>query len=77
MGYVFITSACFGCGRIFTYHPNRVPSIRHEGSRKPICRACVERANPMRIKNGLEPIVPLPGAYEPADENEVDWSDHD
>jgi len=79
MGYVFITSACFGCGQIFSYHPNRVPSIRNPatGSREPICRVCVERVNPMRVKNGLDPIVPLPGAYEPADENEVDWGDHD
>jgi hypothetical protein len=77
MGYVYITSACFGCGYLFSYHPNRVPSIGYQGARRPICRACVERANPERIKNGLEPIVPLSGAYEAADETEVDWSDHD
>jgi hypothetical protein len=26
MGYVFVTSQCFGCGRIFSYNPLRVPS---------------------------------------------------
>jgi len=77
MGYVFITSACYGCKRIFSYHPNLVPSIRVEGRREPICRACVERVNPMRVKNGLDAIVPKPGAYEPADEHDVDWDDHD
>jgi hypothetical protein len=39
--------------------------------REPICRNCVERVNPQRIKNGLEPIVPLPDAYEPVDESEL------
>lgn len=77
MGFVFIHSTCFGCGQPFAYHPNRVPSVRINGQREPICAACVERANPLRIKNGLDPIVPLPGAYEPADEHSIDWNDHD
>lgn len=77
MGFVYIQSACFGCGQVFTYHPNKVPSVRVKGQREPICQACVARVNPTRIANGLEPIVPLPGAYEPADESEVDWEDHD
>jgi hypothetical protein len=34
------------------------------GARAPICRECVERANPRRIENGLPPIVILEGAYE-------------
>jgi hypothetical protein len=74
MAYVFVTSACFGCSRIFSYHPNKVPSIPIDGDRKPICQDCVTAVNPLREKNGLPPIVPLPGAYEAADENEVDWS---
>ena len=36
--------------------------------RKPICASCVELANPLREERGLEPIRPLPGAYEPASE---------
>lgn len=75
MGYVYVTSNCYGCGRLFCYHPNKVPSIRVEDVRRPICQHCVIRVNPMRKKNGLPPIVPLPGAYEPAEESEVDWSD--
>jgi hypothetical protein len=73
MAYVLVTSACFGCGKIFSYHPNKVPSIPIEGERRPICQACVALVNPKRIKNGLPPIVILPGAYEPADEDEVRW----
>ena len=41
------------------------------GEREPICQACVDQLNPIRIKNGLQPIVPLPGAYEPQDEDEI------
>lgn len=71
MGYAFATSPCFGCGAVFSYNPVRVPSIRINGSREPVCRACVERVNPMRVKNGLEPIVVLPDAYEPCEEGEL------
>ena len=72
MGYAYCTSACFGCGRTFCYNPMRVPSIRVKGVREPICRDCVERVNPQRIKNGLPPIVPAKDAYDPVDERELD-----
>jgi hypothetical protein len=76
MGYVMVTSPCVGCGNIFSYHPNKVPSVSLDGGpRQPICQACVDRMNPMRKKNGVPLIKPLPGAYEPADENEVIWND--
>ena len=73
MGYALCMSACFGCKRTFSYNPMRVPSVRDPatGSREPICRDCVERVNPMRIANGLEPIVPFPDAYEACDESEL------
>ena len=71
VGYVFATSACVGCGRIFSYNPMRVPSLTINGSRQPICEGCVARVNPTRIKNGLPPIVPFPDAYEACDESEL------
>jgi hypothetical protein len=72
MGYVTAMSPCLGCGRVFSYNPMRVPSCSAKtGKREPICEACVERVNPMRIKNGLEPIVVLPGAYEACEEDEL------
>jgi len=72
MGYALAYSPCLGCGRVFAYNPVRVPSITHNGTRQPICQACVDRANPNRIKNGLEPIVPAPDAYEACDESELE-----
>jgi len=73
MGYVMATAPCAGCGRPFCFHPLRVPSItiNPERGREPICADCVARVNPMREKNGLPPIVPLPGAYEPCEEGEL------
>jgi hypothetical protein len=73
MGYVICHGTCIGCGRLFSFNPNRVPSLTYEGERRPVCRACVVRVNPMRVANGLPMIVPLPGAYEVADEDEIIW----
>ena len=71
MGFVFCTGYCFGCGCVFSFNPTTVPSIRIDGDRRPICRACVDLANPKRIANGLDPIVPAPDAYEACDEGEL------
>lgn len=71
MGVVQMFSACVNCGVAFFYNPNTVPSIRIKGFREPICRSCVERANPIRVANGLPPIVPAPDAYEACDESEL------
>jgi hypothetical protein len=73
MGYVSAMSPCIGCGNVFSYNPMRVPSCSAvTGKREPICARCVERVNPIRIKNGLEPIVPHPDAYEACHENELE-----
>jgi hypothetical protein len=53
------------------YNPHKVPSIRHNGFREPVCRECIEHANPIRVKNGLEPFKIDPQAYEPIDEHEL------
>ena len=70
MGYYFASGRCHGCDRLFTFNPHLVPSVRagEAGLRKPIRASCVELANPLREERGLEPIRPLPGAYEPASE---------
>jgi hypothetical protein len=77
MAYVSVMAECVGCGQMFFFHPMKVPSITITGERRPICRDCVERVNPRRIANGLDPIEPLPGAYDAADETEVVYDDDD
>ena len=71
MGYAIVTSRCFGCGKVFSYNPIAVPSINIQGTREPVCADCVTRVNPMRVANGLEPILPRADAYEPCDESEL------
>ncbi len=71
MGYAMCHGYCFGCGQLFSFNPVRVPSIRINNDRKPICRSCVDRVNPTRIKNGLAPIMPAPDAYDACDESEL------
>jgi hypothetical protein len=65
MGSFFAIGRCICCGRHFTFHPERVPSLTVDGRREPVCRTCVDRINPVRKANGLAEIVPLPGAYKP------------
>lgn len=66
-GAMMLMCDCFTCGRVFCCDPELVPSlpanVTGTGTKEPVCKVCVDRANPDRIKNGLEPIVPLPGAY--------------
>ena len=70
-GYALAFGPCVSCRETFGFNPVRVPSVRIGGERQPICRTCVERANPMRIGNGLPPIVPAQDAYEPCEESEL------
>ena len=70
MAYISAIGACRACRRLFSFNPDLVPSIRIDGVRQPICQSCVDRANLKRKENGLEPITPLPGAYEPIEEGE-------
>lgn len=71
MGYMFVMGECIGCRRMFSFNADLVPSlpaaVSPTGQREPICPACVERANPVRVAKGLEPIRVLPGAYEPSE----------
>lgn len=73
MGYVAAFAPCVGCGNLFSFNPVKVPSISIDGGPKqPICAGCVARVNPMREKNGLPIIVPLDGAYDAAEAEELE-----
>ena len=62
-GYAFAMGACLRCGQPFTFNPVRVPSIRVNGQREPLCRACVDALNAERVKLGLERWVIPDDAY--------------
>jgi len=70
-GFYTVTGVCFGCERIFSFHPHKVPSIRIKdgkpdpaGDRQPICKECIDRINPIRKKNGLPEIIYASDAYD-------------
>jgi len=73
MGYAFMVAGCHVCGRLFSFNPMKVPSIRDgNGIRQGVCRKCVEAANEIRKGKGLEPFSIADGAYEPCEENELE-----
>lgn len=71
MGFALCTGTCAACHRLIIFNPVRVPSVRIEGEREPVCEACMKAANVERVKQGLEPFVILADAYEPCDEAEL------
>lgn len=74
MGYAFVVSPCVFCKSIFSYNPLRVPSIKVNDVREPICRGCHARAQATRKAHGLEPWPePFPDAYEACDEAELGY----
>ncbi len=71
MGFCFAFSKCAACHQPFAYNPLRVPSVRINGVREPICRGCVVEWNVRMVKAGKEPH-PIPDdAYEPIREEEL------
>jgi hypothetical protein len=71
MGYVIALGYCICCRRLFAFNPHRVPSVRVNGFREPICRSCVEQVNPLREEKGLEPIIIFDDSYEPMQEEQL------
>ena len=63
--FVYVLGECYVCRRVFAFNGELVPSLELNGRREPFCPDCIARANVKRVANGLDPIVPLPGAYEP------------
>lgn len=75
MGYVLMMGACIGCGNPMSFNPNKVPAIKDaNGVKQPICKTCHDIFNDERERLGVERWPePLPGAYEAADEDAIDW----
>ena len=73
MGYVMGMGSCLGCGKVFTFNPMKVPTIRDpkSGEKEPICGICMHKANVRREEMGLPPHHIEPDAYEPANEEEL------
>lgn len=64
VGYMLMVGRCCACGRMMTFNPYLVPSVKGE----PVCRECVEAHNRARRERGLPEFQIPPGAYEAAEE---------
>ena len=71
MGYALMIGTCISCRCAFGFNPNKVPSIRVNGMREPVCKECIEAANPKRKAAGLPEFTIHPDAYEPVEEGEL------
>ena len=64
--------SCVNCKAPINFNPVRVPSIRVNGEKQPLCPACFMQWNQIhRVSQGLEPIPLDPQAYEPEPEENV------
>jgi hypothetical protein len=70
-GFVVAFGTCAACHKAISFNPHYVPSIRVNGVREPVCKACIDAANPARIANGLEPFTVHPNAYAPLPADEL------
>jgi hypothetical protein len=77
MAYVSMYAPCLRCGRHFHFNPLRVPSMVVDGKREPLCRSCVEWANPIRAAKGLPVWTIHADSYDAVDEQEIPWPDDD
>jgi hypothetical protein len=57
MAWMFVTGECICCHQIFNFNADHVPSVVVNGNREPVCRTCIERANPERVRRGLPAIT--------------------
>lgn len=71
MGYAIGMGTCYGCGQTFSFNPNKVPSLRVDGVREPVCQVCMTKINILRERRGLKPFEIHKDAYEPVDEGEL------
>lgn len=68
MGFMFVIGECVACHCALSFNPEKVPSLRVNGQKEPLCVQCFNRWNEIhRVSKGLEPVALQPGAYEAAE----------
>ncbi len=71
MAYAIIYGSCMNCKKPFSFNPHKVPSVRINGKREPVCESCMLYVNEARKNKGLSPLPILPDAYEAIEEYEL------
>lgn len=69
MGYAIMVGRCVACHTRIIFNPIRVPSLRVNGVREPLCEACANKWNQLH-PDKAHPIHPE--AYEACDEAELE-----
>lgn len=71
-GYALMLGCCVLCNRQFSFNPVRVPSLKVQGVREPMCEPCFHAAQAKRVEAGVEPWPdPQPDAWKPCREEEL------
>lgn len=52
MAYMMLMATCCNCKQSMTCNPDLVPSLRINGVKEPLCRACAERWEEIHHKTG-------------------------
>jgi hypothetical protein len=68
MGYAVMLGFCAACRRPISFNPHKVPSLRINGVKEPICESCANRWNELHPE-AARPI--MAGAYEVMAEEEL------
>lgn len=55
--FMFMIGACIACSVRISFNPHKVPSIRVNGVREPLCRGCAQKWNRAHPANA-RPIHP-------------------
>lgn len=65
MGFMTAMGNCLRCHCLFSFNPERVPSMRitPESPKEPLCKSCFEILNAKRQQAGLPPWPLDPNAY--------------
>lgn len=72
MGYALAIAPCLVCKVPFSFNPIRVPSLKINGVKEPICKSCHAAVNKLRVEKGVPPFPePHPDAYGACDEMEL------
>lgn len=70
-GFVLMYGRCINCGTLISFNPHKVPSIRVDGTREPLCLTCATAIYEKQVAAGLKPPAIPPDAYEPLPAGEI------
>ena len=71
MGYALMIGSCINCKARISFNPMKVPSIKVEGAREPLCIDCANYLNKLKEDSGQQAVPIQPDAYQACKEEEL------